>query len=114
MHSELRLHGLNPERILNDYVDRRLNFVLSRFGERIGRVTTRVTAAAGGSAQCRITAELRPFGAVITTAQDADVFAAIDRCVGRLARRCQSKSMRSRNGRSSRISIRNSEHFMAA
>ncbi len=114
MHSELRLHQLNPERVLNDYVDRRLSFVLSRFGERIGRVTARVTATAPQSVQCRITAELRPVGAVTAMAEDADAFAAIDRCLGRLARRCQSKSMRTRNGRSARVSIRNTDDFAAA
>ncbi len=109
MHTELRLQRINPETLLCDYIDRRLYFALSRFGERMGRVTTRINTSAGNSSQeftCRIAADLRPFGVITTEASDADVYTAIDRCISRLARRCQAKCARPRSVRPSRASIR--------
>jgi ribosomal subunit interface protein len=117
MHLELKLHQLDAEELLRDYVERRLNFSLSRFGERVGRVTTRISVSDSSASQeitCRITADLRPFGVIVAEARDADVYTAIDRCSARLARRCESKSERPRSARSSRASIRTSMLFPAA
>jgi ribosomal subunit interface protein len=117
MHIELKLHQVNPEELLMSYVERRLNFGLNRFGERVGRVTTRIRVSDGSTPEeitCRITADLRPFGAILAEATDADVYTAIDRCVARLARRCDSKCARPRSARSSRTSIRTSKLFPAA
>jgi ribosomal subunit interface protein len=108
MHSELKVQHVSTERLLADYVNRRLDFALSRFGERIGRVTTRITATAGSRPElrCRITSDFHPFGPIHAEATDADVYTAIDRCTGRLARRCASKCSRARSGTSARMSIR--------
>jgi ribosomal subunit interface protein len=117
MHLEFKLHQVNTEELLMSYVERRLYFGLSRFGERIGKVTTRIRVSEGstpGEITCRISADLRPFGTVMAEAADADVYTAIDRCVARLARRCDSKCTRSRSARSSRTSIRTSRLFPAA
>ena len=117
MHIELKLHQLDPEELLRDYVERRLNFSLSRFGERVGKVTTRIRVSDDSTSQemtCRMTADLRPFGVIMAEARDADVYMAIDRCAARLARRCDSKSERPRSARSSRTSIRTSKLLPAA
>jgi ribosomal subunit interface protein len=117
MHLELKLDQVNPEEMLRSYVERRLYFNLSRFGERVNRVTTRIRASEGSTPQeitCRISAALHPFGPILAEATDADVYTAIDRCVARLARRCDSKCARPRSARSSRTSIRTSKLFPAA
>jgi ribosomal subunit interface protein len=109
MHVELKLQQVNPEKLLLDYAQRRLHFVLGRFGERIGKVTTRISVSPDrGSTEliCRVSAELRPFGVITAEATESDVYTSIDRCAGRLARRCASKCERQRDGRLSRKSIR--------
>ena len=117
MHIELKLNRVDPEDLLMSYVERRLNFGLSRFGERVRRVTARIRASEGstpGEITCRISADVHPFGAILAEATDADVYTAIDRSVARLARRCDSKCTRPRSARSSRTSIRTSKLFPAA
>lgn len=108
MQVEIKILQVNSDRLISDYVVRRLNFALSRFGERIGKVTTRIAVENTGVPQslaCRITAELHPFGVVTSEAIDPDVYSAIERSVARLERQCQSKCSRRRSG-SSRDSIR--------
>ncbi len=109
MYTELKLHHVNPERLLAEYVERRLNFTLARFGDRISRVTTRISSAPAGTPDqwlCRMTLDLQPFGTISAEATDADVYGAIDRCAGRLARQCESKCGRPRSARTGRMSIR--------
>lgn len=116
MHTEVKILQVNSDRLISDYVVRRLNFALSRFGERIGKVTTRISGASNGAPQnlvCRITAEIHPFGMVTAEATDPDVYSAIERSVNRLERQCQSKCVRKRSG-SSRDSIRISHQKPAA
>lgn len=109
MYIEVKLHRISAEKLISDYIERRLHFALSRFGERVGRVTTRISAHVGNRSDgltCRITADLRPFGVISAEASDTEVFGAVDRCIGRLARQCHSKCTRSRNGQLRRVSIR--------
>ncbi len=108
MHTEVKILQINSDKLISDFVVRRLNFALSRFGERIGKVTTKIGIASTGTPQslvCRITAELHPFGVVTAEAIDPDVYSAIERSVSRLERQCHSKCAR-RWGGSSRDSIR--------
>ena len=117
MHIELKLREVDPRELLMSYVERRLNFSLSRFGDRVGRVTTRIRVSDVSTPEeitCHMSADLHPFGAILAEATDADVYTAIDRSVARLARRCESKCARSRSARSSRTSIRTSRLFPAA
>jgi ribosomal subunit interface protein len=117
MHIELKLREVNPEELLMRYVERRLNFSLSRFGDRVGKVTTRIRVSDSSTPEeitCRVSADLHPFGVILAEATDADVYTAIDRCVARLARRCESKCARPRSTRSSRTSVRTSKLFPAA
>lgn len=108
MQVEIKILQLNSDKLICDYVVRRLNFALSRFGERIGKVTARIGVENTGvphSLTCRITAEVHPFGVVTAEAMDPDVYSAIERSVARLERQCQSKCSRKRSS-SSRDSIR--------
>mgnify|MGYP005815758727 CR=1 FL=1 len=117
MHTQIKLHHVSPEQLLKCYVERRLNFAASRFGERIARVTTRISAPSAASSStllCHMSATFHPFGVVTAEASDSDVYTAIDRCADKLTRRCESKSLRSRRGSLSRLSIRTPGHLDAA
>jgi ribosome-associated translation inhibitor RaiA len=108
MHTEVKILQIDSNRLIADYVARRLSFALGRFGERIGKVTARIAVASAGTPPnlvCRITAEFPPFGVLTAEALDPDVYSAIERSVGRLERQCQSKCARRRGG-SNRDSIR--------
>ena len=107
MQIEIKIQ-MRTDRLISEYAVRRLSFALSRFGERIGKVATRIGPANTGdphNVTCRVAAELHPFGPVTAEATDPDVYSAIERCVNRLERQCHSKCARSRSG-SSRDSIR--------
>lgn len=106
MRIELKLHHLNTEELLFKYVVRRLNFVLSRFGNRIGKVTVRLSAPNNSELACLMTAELHSFGVITAESVDVDAFSAIDQSAGRLARRCDSKCNRLRGGVLDRATIR--------
>lgn len=108
MQTELKVHRVNSEELLHQYVERRLSYLLSRFGDRIGKVTARLASSGSASSDlvCRMTAELRPFGVITAEATDPDAYSAIDRCAGRLARRCESKCARPRGNTQNRATIR--------
>jgi ribosome-associated translation inhibitor RaiA len=117
MYTELKMIRITPELLLKSYVDRRLHFALSRFGSRIGRVTVTISLVSSGrpgDLRCRIIADMRPFGAITAEGTDLDAHSAIDRAIGRLLRRCDSKCVRQRNGAGRRTSIRIPTQHLAA
>jgi ribosomal subunit interface protein len=117
MHVELKLQQVDPQKLLLDYAERRINFLLGRFGERIGSVTIRISVSPDRKSNelvCRITADLHAFGVVTAEAIGTDVYASIDRCTARLARRCVTKCERSRSRRPSRDSMRLLDFHRAA
>ena len=116
MHTELRLYNINAERLLLNYIERRLSFALSHLGERVGRLTVRINSTGSGRKDltCRIIADLHLLGTVMAEATETDAYAAIDRCAGRLARRCDSKLTRPRSERASRHSIRTPKSLLNA
>ena len=71
------------------HAERRLGFALARFGERIGRVTLRVSDAYGVRSSvdkcCRIDVGLRP-RSVRVEYTDAKLFVALDRAADRASR----------------------------
>ena len=88
------------------YVERRLQFALSRFGGRVGNVAVRVSPEGPSSSRCRISADMLPFGRVAVDEADADVFTAIDRATGRIGRLFGRELDRSRDARTGRESVR--------
>ena len=78
-----------PE-ILHAQVERRLGFVLGRFGTRIGRVVVRLSDTnghrGGRDTRCQIDVGLRPSGSVQSEDTDADLFVAVHRAADRVAR----------------------------
>jgi len=87
---ELRIWDATRRDVLRAYVERRLRFGLSRFGNRIGRVVARIgrlNGAQGASeTRCHIAVRLLPLGSVTVKERGTDRFAAIDRAVERIER----------------------------
>jgi putative sigma-54 modulation protein len=107
MKLEIRISNAGIVEFLRRYVDRRLQFALGRFGERVGTVSVRLYESGRGSeARCRISAELRPMGTIAVEVRDPDLFSAMDRAAGRLNRRVGRELDRLRDVRTMRESIR--------
>lgn len=108
MNIELRISNAGITQLLRRYVARRLHFALGRFGDRVGQVSVKLHGDVGRGidSKCRMTAEVRPFGAVSVDERDPDLFAAIDRAAGRLGRRFSRELGRVQDLRSGRQSIR--------
>jgi putative sigma-54 modulation protein len=88
------------------YMERRLQFALGRYGERVGEIAVRVTMEGGGRSRCRISADLRPLGRVVVEETDSDLFLAIDRTMGKIGRVFGRELERSRDARTGRESVR--------
>ena len=90
MQLELRIQNAALAEAFRGYVERRLRFSLSRFGGRVGRVVVRVASPGRVHSMtetvCNIWIRLVPFGTVTVKETSADLFAAIDRAVGRAER----------------------------
>jgi ribosome hibernation promoting factor len=83
----IRIRQRNAEvtSALRAQVERRLSFALSRFGQRIARVTVRLSESDDACKRCQITVGLRPR---IIEAEDTDVdlLAAVDHAANRISR----------------------------
>lgn len=90
MRVELRVRNIDLANALREYIERRLDFALGRFGERVGRVRVKISGlngSRGGTASsCRISADLRPFGRVALQETHLDLYTAIDKAVTRVGR----------------------------
>ena len=99
MHIDLDIRNIDLASVLRNYADRQLRFVLSRFGHRVGRVVVTLSPInrQGKENNCQVSVDLLPFGRVATEEADSDLYAAIDRGVGRLGRLLTSRLGRERN-----------------
>ncbi len=87
MHLDLRIGDVDLTDALRIYIDRRLRFALSRFGDRVGIVTVRISGVRGARSTgktCRISAEVGAFGTVVVEDTDVDLYSAVDRATGRI------------------------------
>jgi len=91
---------------LQQYVERRLHFALSRFGGRVGQVTVRISSDSPATSRCRISTEVMPFGRVAVEESDPDLFTAVDRATGRIGRLFGRELERYRDARVGRESVR--------
>jgi putative sigma-54 modulation protein len=75
---------------LRGSIERRLRFVLARFGSRVNRVTVRlaeVNGARGEAAKlCKVVVQLVPRGMVCVEETDTDFQTVADRATGRVGR----------------------------
>jgi putative sigma-54 modulation protein len=90
MQVELRIRDTASRDRLRAYVERRLRFALSRFGNRVGRVVVRMGRLNGvqgiDEISCHIEVRLAPSGTLAVKETGTDLFAAIDRSAGRVER----------------------------
>jgi ribosomal subunit interface protein len=106
MHVVMHMNDVDLAEAFTSYIERRLRFGLGRFAGRVGQVTVRVGAEGPGKRQCRISAEVLPFGRVEVEEKDPDLFAAIDRATGRIGRLFGRELQRVRDARVGRESVR--------
>ena len=90
MRMELSVKGMNGEEALKEYVERRMHFVLSRFGSELRRVVIRLSKTEGPQQpeqkRCQLAIKLLSAGSVSVVATHADLFVAIDRAAERASR----------------------------
>lgn len=90
MKLDIRGHHLKVTDALQAYIERQLQFALSRFGARVSHVTVRVTdlngPRGGVDKQCRMAAAVPSSGHIRAEVIDADLYTAIDRAADRIGR----------------------------
>ena len=90
MQIHIRARRVEVTEVLHAQVERRLGFVLGRFGGRIGRVVVRFSDTnghrGGRDKRCQIDVGLRPSGSVRSEDTDADLFVAVNCAADRVAR----------------------------
>jgi ribosome-associated translation inhibitor RaiA len=106
MYLELRTLNTDVAEVVRGYIERRLRFSLSRFGQRVGRVSVTLSRDNNGLFTCRIQAEIVPFGSAAVKESAPNFFAAVDRATGRLGRLFGRELNRVREARTTRESIR--------
>ncbi|HEY7351793.1 MAG TPA: HPF/RaiA family ribosome-associated protein [Terriglobales bacterium] len=84
MHIRTRVTESDISKAFSAYIERRLRFALGRFADRVGRVNVRLKADGPGGHQCHMTAQIVPFGRVMASENDFDLFTAVDRAAGKL------------------------------
>jgi ribosome-associated translation inhibitor RaiA len=98
----VRGYGLHVSPEVGGRVERRLSFVLSRFGGRVTAVSVRLkdlNGPRGGiDKRCSMQARLAPRGSVRVEYTDSELHAAVDRAAARLARAVARALERRRNG----------------
>ncbi len=103
MYVKIEAHNAEISRTSREWIERRLLFALSRFGDRIRRVTALVediNGPRGGVDQrCRIDVLLAPSKRIAAEATDADAFGAVSRAAERVARRVRDALDRNRTVR---------------
>jgi putative sigma-54 modulation protein len=95
------------------YVERRLQFALNRFGQRVGRVIVRICPDGPAENRCSIKVNVQPFGRIAVEESDSDLFAAIDRATGKIGHLLGRELERVQDGRVGRESVRSAPHLEA-
>ena len=90
MKIHVRSKQLKVDAALRCHIERRLDFSLGRFSQRVERVTVQLTDVngprGGDDKACRIEVCLRPSGTVFVEHRDADLVAVVDRAADRIGR----------------------------
>jgi len=91
MDTDIRILSTDLTEALQSYIQRRLQFSLDRFGERVGRVRVRITdlngPRGGVDKSCHVSAELLPSGiTLLQQAADSNLFVAIGRATEGIGR----------------------------
>lgn len=105
MNLELHFRNSNFAEALQTYLERRLQYALSSFGDQIGLVTVRLAEANDRRGKplrrCEITADLVPFGNVVANESNPDLYVAVDRAVRKIAHQLRKECDRKRRPRPS-------------
>jgi len=97
----IHARNIKVNQALRAHVDHRLRFALSRFGERVAKVTVRFDDAngvrGGVDKQCHIDIALRPSGNVLIEDIDVDIRVAVNRAAERAGRAVERELQRRRD-----------------
>lgn len=90
MRIEIRSHAMNTPREVHDHIRRRIGFSLSRFSDRIGSVTLRLTdlngPKGGEDKHVRLILTVPGEERIVIEETDPNLLAAVDNAIGRSAR----------------------------
>ena len=91
--------GIRSEKIdiseaVRESIERRLRFVLGRYGNQVGRVSVQLDAP---RISCRIEVHLRESGTLVVDDADDDVAIVVDRAADRVAKAVQREMERRRD-----------------
>jgi ribosomal subunit interface protein len=101
MQWELRSHGVELEEGVREHVERRLQFALSRFGSKIGRIVVSLSDLNGPKGgidkKCQIVVQMRGMSDIIADIVDTGWIVAIDRATNRISHSVSRQMERSRS-----------------
>jgi ribosomal subunit interface protein len=106
MRIRTRVTDSDISKAFSAYIERRLRFALGRFADRVGKVNVRLKADGPEGHHCHMSAQILPYGQVMASENDFDLFAAIDRTAGKLGQQFGRALERMRDARVCRQSIR--------
>ena len=111
MDTDIRILSTDLTEALQSYIQRRLQFSLGRFGERVGRVRVRITdfngPRGGVDKSCHVSAELLPSRkTLLQQAVDANLYAAIGRATEGIGQSFARALGRSRERKRNREKVR--------
>ncbi len=106
MRVTMHINEVDLAEAVQRYTERRLQFALGRFGDRVGHIVFRIAPDGPAETLCHIGAEVIPCGRVTVQERDPDLFAAIDRATGRIGRLFGRELERVRDARTGRESVR--------
>jgi ribosomal subunit interface protein len=90
----IRSQKLDISEAVREAIERRLRFVLGRYGNQVGRVSVRLDAP---RITCRIEVQLQESGTVVVDDADDDVATVVDRAADRVAKAVQREMERRRD-----------------
>jgi putative sigma-54 modulation protein len=110
MQLDVRIQKIDIFKAVHRYIERRVRFSLSRFGQRIRRVNVRIfdlNGPRGGTDKCcRIAMRLVSSDAVVVQEVNSELFTAIDRAAERAGQKLARKVHRARALRTQPESVR--------
>jgi putative sigma-54 modulation protein len=85
MHVEIRGRKVRVSAALRSHVERRLDFALDAFGDRVEGAVLRISGS-GDAHVCELSLALRPSGSVRVRQAGDDLYASVDLCAERASR----------------------------
>ena len=99
MHVELDAVKTDLSGALTHHLQRRLRFALGHLAGEVNRVSATVNGTPGRNVQCRLVADLNPFGHYAVQASAPDLISSLDQAIGKLRRLLEREKEKAQGGR---------------